>query len=50
VKAIGQQPQRAPDGAPIYDGVHYRTSTEVGTELGRKVGELAAAKYLRRPD
>lgn len=31
--------------ARIYDGVHFRTSTEVGTELGRKVGELAAGKY-----
>ncbi|MEW6591291.1 MAG: vanadium-dependent haloperoxidase [Pseudomonadota bacterium] len=27
--------------ARIYDGVHFRTSTEVGTELGRKIGELA---------
>lgn len=31
--------------ARIYDGVHFRTSTEVGTELGRKVGELAAGRY-----
>jgi hypothetical protein len=31
--------------ARIYDGVHYRTSTEVGTAMGRKVGELAAAKF-----
>jgi hypothetical protein len=27
--------------ARIYDGVHYRNSTEVGTAMGRKVGELA---------
>lgn len=33
--------------ARIYDGVHYRTSTEVGTALGKQVGELAALKYLR---
>lgn len=33
--------------ARIYDGVHYRTSTEVGTAMGQKIGELAAAKYLR---
>ena len=33
--------------ARIYDGVHYRNSTEVGTALGRQVGELVAAKYLR---
>jgi PAP2 superfamily len=30
--------------ARIYDGVHYRTSTEVGTVMGRKIGELAATK------
>lgn len=33
--------------ARIYDGVHYRTSTEVGSIMGRKVGELVGAKYLR---
>jgi len=33
--------------ARIYDGVHYRNSTEVGAEMGRKVGALAIAKYLR---
>jgi hypothetical protein len=27
--------------ARIYDGVHYRNSTEVGTAMGKKVGELA---------
>jgi len=27
--------------ARIYDGVHYRTSTEVGTDMGKKVGALA---------
>jgi hypothetical protein len=27
--------------------VHYRTSTEVGTDAGKQIGELAAAKYLR---
>ena len=26
----------------IYDGVHFRNSTEVGTAMGRKIGELAA--------
>jgi hypothetical protein len=29
----------------IYDGVHFRNSTEVGTDMGRKIGELAASKY-----
>ena len=33
--------------ARIYDGVHYRNSTEVGSAMGRKIGEMAAAKYLR---
>jgi hypothetical protein len=32
----------------IYDGVHFRTSTEVGTAMGRKIGELAVAKYLKQ--
>jgi hypothetical protein len=36
--------------ARIYDGVHYRNSTEVGTAMGKQIGELAAANYLRRPD
>ena len=31
--------------ARIYDGVHYRTSTEVGTALGKQVGALAVAKF-----
>jgi hypothetical protein len=25
--------------ARIYDGVHYRTSAEVGTAMGKKIGE-----------
>jgi len=33
--------------ARIYDGVHYRNSTEVGTAMGRKVGELAVTKIPR---
>ena len=30
--------------ARIYDGVHYRNSTEVGTAMGKKIGELAARR------
>ena len=30
--------------ARIYDGVHYRNSTVVGTAMGQKIGELAAKK------
>jgi hypothetical protein len=32
--------------ARICDGVHYRTSTEVGAAMGRKVGGLAAKKFF----
>ena len=33
--------------ARIYDGVHYRNSTEVGTAMGKKVGELAVTRFPR---
>jgi PAP2 superfamily len=33
--------------ARIYDGVHYRNSTEVGTAMGKKVGELTARSIPR---
>ena len=36
--------------ARIYEGVHYRMSTEVGIAMGKQIGELAAAKVLRAPD
>jgi hypothetical protein len=31
--------------ARIYDGVHYRNSTEVGTTMGKRIGELAAGSF-----
>ena len=31
--------------ARILDGVHYRNSTVVGSEMGRKIGEQAAASF-----
>jgi PAP2 superfamily len=31
----------------IYDGVHYRNSTEVGSAMGKKIGELAAKRIPR---
>jgi len=31
----------------IYDGVHYRNSTEVGNAMGQKIGEFVANKYLK---
>jgi hypothetical protein len=33
--------------ARIYDGVHYRNSTEVGAAMGKQVGELAVKKVPR---
>lgn len=33
--------------ARIYDGVHYRSSTEVGTAMGKQIGALAVSKYLQ---
>jgi hypothetical protein len=37
--------QEVADGR-IYDGVHFRNSTEVGTAMGRKVGALAAKTHF----
>lgn len=31
--------------ARVYDGVHYRNSGRVGTEMGRKIAQLAIEKY-----
>ena len=33
--------------ARVYDGVHYRTSGEVGAEMGRKNGQYAVQNYLK---
>jgi hypothetical protein len=33
--------------ARIYGGIHFRTSTEVGSAMGKKIGVLAAEKGLR---
>jgi hypothetical protein len=35
--------------ARIYDGIHYRTSTEAGTAMGRRIGELAAQRLSGNP-
>jgi hypothetical protein len=32
--------------ARVYEGIHFRTSTEVGATMGRQIGELAAVKFL----
>ena len=31
----------------VYDGVHYRTSGEVGAEMGRKIGEYVMQNFLK---
>lgn len=36
--------------ARIYDGVHFRNSTEVGTAMGKQIGALAASKLLTAPE
>jgi hypothetical protein len=36
--------------ARIYDGVHFRNSTEVGTAMGKQIGALAVGKFLARRD
>ncbi len=33
--------------ARIYDGVHYRISTQVGTAMGKQIGALAVTRFLR---
>ncbi|WP_422342571.1 hypothetical protein [Parasphingorhabdus sp.] len=32
--------------ARIYDGVHYRSSADVGSEMGLQIGALAVETYL----
>ena len=36
--------------ARIYAGFHYRFSTEVGKDMGKKIGELTASTQLRGPE
>ena len=33
--------------ARIYDGVHYRNSTEVGAAMGKRIGALAVTRFPR---
>jgi len=33
--------------ARVYDGVHYRFSTEIGIAMGKQIGALAVDRYLR---
>jgi membrane-associated phospholipid phosphatase len=36
--------------ARVYEGIHYRTSTEVGIAMGKQIGELTVQKFLQLPD
>jgi len=40
---------REVSNARVYEGVHYRFSTEVGAAMGQQIGEAAAAKHLPQP-
>ncbi len=40
---------REVSNARVYEGVHYRFSTEVGSAMGWQIGELAVAKYMPLP-
>jgi len=35
--------------ARVWEGVHYRFSTDVGMAMGSQIGELAAAEHLPQP-
>jgi membrane-associated phospholipid phosphatase len=35
--------------ARIYEGIHYRTSTEVGAAMGRRIGDAAVRGFLLSP-
>ena len=37
---------REVSNARVWDGVHFRTSTEVGADMGKRIGALTAAKVL----
>ena len=36
-----------PSNARVWSGIHYRFSTVVGADMGRKIGELAVQNYMR---
>jgi hypothetical protein len=35
--------------ARIYEGIHYRTSTDVGISMGQQIGALTVEKLLQAP-
>ena len=36
--------------ARVYEGIHYRRSTEVGAAMGKEIGELALKRYALIPE
>ena len=40
---------REVENARIYEGIHYRTSVEVGSAMGKQIGALAAQRYQPLP-
>lgn len=36
-----------PSNGCIWSGIHYRFSTKVGTEMGRKIADYTVQNYLR---
>lgn len=36
--------------ARIYDGVHYRNSGKIGTEMGKQIAQLAITKYMLKQE
>jgi hypothetical protein len=45
-RRIGDYAQEV-NNARIWSGVHYRNSTEVGAQMGRKIGELATTQFMQ---
>lgn len=41
------QMNREVENARVWGGIHYRTSDEHGTQIGRRIGEWAVKNYLR---
>jgi hypothetical protein len=40
---------REGSNARIYEGIHFRNSTEVGVAMGRRIGALAGEEILQAP-
>jgi hypothetical protein len=47
-KSVAAFAQEVAD-ARVWEGIHYRTSTDVGLQMGRQIGALAATRVARAP-